>query len=95
MKRRASILLNAGLVPILRLTHVISGAFHLPALCAAFRQATWKTRLLDLGDDTHIFDFVVIHDPKCVRIGSRCAIAEFVHIWGGWGRRHRRRRPYC
>jgi maltose O-acetyltransferase len=28
---------------------------------------------------------VVIHTPERVSIGARCAIAEFVHMWGGGG----------
>jgi maltose O-acetyltransferase len=27
----------------------------------------------------------VIHTPEKVSIGARCAIAEFVHMWGGGG----------
>lgn len=32
-----------------------------------------------------IYPHVIIHGPEQVAIGARCAIAEFVHIWGGGG----------
>jgi len=47
------------------------------------RRAYWKSRLGALGDRTAIYRDVVIHTPHLISIGDRCAVAEFVHIWGG------------
>lgn len=49
------------------------------------RRAYWHSRLESLGSDTGIAARVVIHQPNHVSIGSRCSIAEFVHIWGAGG----------
>ncbi len=49
------------------------------------RNAWWKARLQAMGDESTIYPFVMIHEPEHVRIGARCAIAEFVHIWGSGG----------
>lgn len=49
------------------------------------RHALWKARLAGLGEGTIIHPWVAIHGPENVRIGARCSVAEFVHLWGGGG----------
>lgn len=46
------------------------------------RYGIWKYRLGQLGENTKIYPYVVIHNPECVKIGNNVSIAEFVHISG-------------
>ncbi len=55
------------------------------SLTYMIRRAIWNTRLNSLGSDTVLYPNIVIHNPGRVAIGNDCAIAEFVHIWGGAG----------
>ncbi|MEM2117344.1 MAG: acyltransferase [Thermoplasmata archaeon] len=49
------------------------------------RYGVWKWRLAQLGKNTKIYPYVVIHNPEFVKIGKNVSIAEFVHIWGAGG----------
>lgn len=57
----------------------------LRSIISIYRRAYWKTKLSSLGEGSFIYPKVVIHNKDCVKIGSYCIIAEFVHIWGGCG----------
>lgn len=63
----------------------ISGYLHWSGLMLAARQALWKAKLAEMGPGTLIRPYVVIHGPNRVRLGARCSIAEFVHMWGSGG----------
>jgi len=45
----------------------------------------WRAKKLTFGDEVVIRNHVVIRHPERVIIGSRVAINEFTHIWGGGG----------
>jgi acetyltransferase-like isoleucine patch superfamily enzyme len=74
-----------ALVQAAKALDVAERVTHIRSLFSLARQAMWKARLARVGVQTDIHRFVVIHTPRCVSIGSNCAIAEFVHIWGGGG----------
>jgi maltose O-acetyltransferase len=86
VRRKLQSMLIHGLVPLLRILDAVGRACRLDGLLRVIRQARWKARLADLGEGTVIYPSVVIHNPLQVRVGARCAIAEFVHMWGGGGR---------
>jgi len=77
--------LIAGLVAFFRGIEVAGRVCRLGGWARVIRQARWKARLVELGEGTVIYPSVVIHGPEQVRVGARCAIAEFVHLWGGGG----------
>jgi len=52
---------------------------------AVVRRGYWSKRLLALGKGTIIYPRVVVHVPGQVRIGARCSLCEYVHIWGNGG----------
>lgn len=85
MKRMLKRVLIAGLALFFQALDAAGHACRLGGLVRIIRQARWKARLADLGEGTLIYPSVVIHNPEQVRIGARCAIAEFVHMWGGGG----------
>lgn len=64
---------------------VVRRACRIEGWARVLRKARWKAGLAVLGEGTIIYPWVAIHNPDCVRIGARCAIAEFVHMWGGGG----------
>lgn len=71
-------------VPIERIIYKFSNRF-LTAINRLYRYIYWSARLGGFGEDSIIFDHVIIHRPDKVQIGSRTSLAEFVHIWGGGG----------
>lgn len=83
MKDRARGVLISSLVPCLRAVSALGRVAHGPGLAAALRHARWKARLGGLGPGTTIYPSVVIHNSELVKFGNDCAVAEFVHIWGG------------
>lgn len=97
MKHAVKRLLVALLVPVMRAIVGIDRGCRLDSFRRLARQAGWKARLAHLGAESVIYPHVVIHGPEHVAIGARCAIAEFVQMWGGrdyhWQRRHDRQ-PY-
>lgn len=68
-----------------RLSSVIAGQAWWRLFAQHVRNAKWRARLCALGQGSRVYRYVVIHGPENVSIGKRCAIAEFVHIWGGGG----------
>lgn len=52
---------------------------------AKLRRLYWKYQLAQMGARTTIHPGVVILYPKNVSFGADCAVASFVHIWGGAG----------
>ena len=85
MKRVLRQCLVGGLSPGLRCLTVLSSVCRIQGWARVFREARWKARLAALGEGTIIYPWVTIHNPDRVRIGARCSIAEFVHVWGGGG----------
>lgn len=83
MKGMLQRVLIAGLAPFFQALDAAGRACRLGGLARVIRQARWKARLADWGEGTLIYPSVVIHNPEQVRIGAHCAIAEFVHMWGG------------
>lgn len=73
------------LVVLFGIQHRITSSRYVIGLSAVVRRAYWKPRLQRLGEKSSILRHVVIRMPHLVSIGSRCTIAEFVHIWGGGG----------
>lgn len=49
------------------------------------RFGIWRARLQELGIGSTIEPFVVIQNPKNVKIGNNVSINHFCHIWGGGG----------
>lgn len=85
MKRAPRRCLVGGLSLGFRCLEVVLRACRIQGWARVFREARWKARLAALGDGTNIYPWVEIHNLDRVRIGARCAIAEFVHMWGGGG----------
>ena len=85
MKHLFQKVLMAVFTPVFRGINAVSHVLKISKFVRIVRQASWKAKLAELGNDTVIYRMVVIHAAKKVSIGSRCAIAEFVHIWGGGG----------
>lgn len=85
VKRRIEGMLVAILALFFRCVDAVGHACRYASLSRLIRQARWKAKLAALGESTNIYPSVIIHGPAQVRIGARCAIAEFAHIWGGGG----------
>ena len=79
MKHLFQKVLMAVFTPVFRGINAVIHVLKISKFVRIVRQASWKAKLAELGNDT------VIYAAKKVSIGSRCAIAEFVHIWGGGG----------
>ncbi|HWP00113.1 MAG TPA: acyltransferase [Methylococcus sp.] len=76
---------EAALTGVFRMGAKIAQCARLAGMGKHLRNAWWRGQLRALGRDSRIHPHVVIHGPHNVSIGARCAIAEFVHMWGGGG----------
>jgi len=85
VKRILKGLIRKVLSFVFRCFNAVGRAFRLTGLLEVVRQARWSAKLAAIGEATIIHASVIIHSPTRVRIGARCSIAEFVHIWGDGG----------
>lgn len=83
MKRELRIILVSGITFFLRPIYTVARVFRLAKINRLIRSASWNAKLDSLGENSIIYPSVVIHAPNKVKIGRHCAIAEFVHMWGG------------
>ena len=72
-------------VPTLRYIFRFANHRPLPSIMALWHHLLWRAKLGALGSSTCIYPHVIIHSPEKIKTGSRVAIAEFVHMWGGGG----------
>ncbi|MGQ0696843.1 MAG: acyltransferase [Panacagrimonas sp.] len=77
--------LEKVLVHIFRLGVIFAKRIHWLGISQRIRNAWWRARLKHLGEGSNIHPHVIIHSPEMVSIGARCAVDEFVQIWGGGG----------